>query len=95
VHTEINRPPSRQKIAAQDLWDGGSSRVGSLNELHGVVTGVVEGDLRAINDPKNDGFTDIEYNNSPTFMIKVILDLKATLFYVSKLTTVSNSLYIV
>lgn len=70
VHSEIDRPPSRQKIAAQDLWDGGSSRVGSLNELHDAVTGVVDGELRATHDPKSDGFTDIKYNNSPTFMVK-------------------------
>lgn len=93
MHSEIDRPPSRQKIAAQDLWDGGSSRVGSLNELHDAVTGVVDGELRATHDPKSDGFTDIKYNNSPTFMVKVILDFCATLVYVFNLTIVSYLFY--
>jgi hypothetical protein len=76
VVATVDRPPSRQKIAAQDLWDGANSRSGTAFVSEAAVldpSEAVRDSVRAsYHNPKDDGFLDIEFNRNSTFKIKVM-----------------------
>ena len=79
-----DRPPSRQKICAQNLWDGQQSRQGtgsmsigtanlSVHRLPSRGSPSTSHASRANQSPKDDGFLELEDVVNASFKIKVYL----------------------
>ena len=69
----LDRPPSRQKDNAQNLWDGGNSREGSSSNsnLHCRYAQTAIENSRMNQNPKSDGFLDLEDVDNVPFKIMV------------------------
>ena len=72
-----DRPPSRQKICAQDLWDGRKSRQGtgsmSMDRMPSRGSPLTADASRAHQNPKSDGFLELEDVVNAPFNITVCL----------------------